>query len=96
MPFKDPFVGGGGNQQFDFIINREENSMSGRVSKAGGGSYKTVTMGVDIIGNTASFKTGLLKHISYTMTLIGDGSAATVVVHDTIWGTTSGTVKRIK
>jgi hypothetical protein len=30
-----------------------------------------------------------------TLTLTDDPNTATIVVHDTIWGTTSGTVKRI-
>jgi serine/threonine protein kinase len=96
VPFKDPFVGGGGDQQCDFIINPEENSLTIRVSKPGGGPYHTATTPLVVIGNTASGKGGFLKHMSVTITLTGDGSTATIVVHDSIWGTTSGTVKKIK
>ena len=96
VPFKDPFVGGGGNQQCDFIINAEENSMIIRLGKAGGGSFHTATTRVVVIGNTATGKGGFLKHMNATLTLTNDPNTATLVVHDTIWGTTSGTVKRIK
>jgi hypothetical protein len=96
VPFKDPFVGGGGNQQCDFVINAEETSMIIRVSKPNGGAHHTATTRIVVIGNTASAKGGFLKHMSTTLTLTGDGSTGSVVVHDTIWGTTSGTVKRIK
>jgi hypothetical protein len=96
VPFKDPFVGGGGNQQCDFVINAEENSMIIRLGKAGGGSFHTATTRLVVIGNTATGKGGFLKHMNATLTLTNDPNTATMVVHDTIWGTTSGTVKRIK
>jgi len=96
VPFKDPFAGGGGDQQCDFIINAEENSMIIRLGKAGGGSFHTATTRLVVIGNTATGKGGFLKHMNATLTLTGDPNTATLVVHDTIWGTTSGTVKRIK
>jgi serine/threonine protein kinase len=94
--FNDPFVGGGGDQQCDFIVNAEENMMTIRVSKVTGGSYHTATTRVTVIGNTASAKGGFLKHMSTVMTLAGDGSTGNVVVHDSFWGTSSGTVKKIK
>lgn len=94
--FKDPFVGGGGNQQCDFVINAEENTMIIRVSKPGGGTHHTATTRVVVIGNTASAKGGFLKHMSTTLTLTGDGSTGDIVVHDSIWGTSSGTVKKMK
>jgi len=96
VPFKDPFANGGGNQQCDFIINDEENSLTIRVSKPGTGSYRTATTRLLVIGNTATGKGGLFKHMSCMLTLIGDGNAATVVVRDTIWGTSSGTVKKMR
>jgi hypothetical protein len=96
VPFKDPFVGGGGNQQCDFVINAEENTMLIRLGKAGGGSFHTATTRLVVIGNTATGKGGFLKHMNATLTLTNDPNTATMVVHDTIWGTTSGTVKRIK
>ena len=95
MPFKDPFVGGGGDQQCDFVINAEENSMIIRLGKSGG-SFHTATTRLVVIGNTATGKGGFLKHMNATLTLTGDPNTATMVVHDTIWGTTSGTVKRIR
>lgn len=94
--FKDPFVGGGGDQQCDFVINAEETSMMIRVSKPDGGTHHTATTRIVVIGNTASAKGGFLKHMSTTITLTGDGSTGSVVVHDSLWGTTSGTVKKIK
>src|SRR6266404_2610225 len=96
VPFKDPFVGGGGNQQCDFIVNPEETSMTIRVSKPGGGGHHTATTRITVIGNTASAKGGFLKHMSTTLTLRGDGTTGEVVVHDVIWGTSSGTVKKIQ
>ena len=96
VPFKDPFVGGGGNQQCDFVINAEENSMLIRLGKAGGGSFHTATTRLVVIGNTATGKGGFLKHMNATLTLTSDPNTANMVVHDTIWGTTSGTVTRIK
>jgi len=96
VPFKDPFVGGGGNQQCDFVINADENSMLIRLGKSGGGSFHTATTRLVVIGNTATGKGGFLKHMNATLTLTGDPNTANMVVHDTIWGTTSGTVRRIK
>jgi hypothetical protein len=96
VPFKDPFANGGGNQQCDFIINDEENRLTIRVSKPGTGSYRTATTHLLVIGNTATGKGGLFKHMNCMLTLIGDGNTATVVVRDTIWGTSSGTVKKMK
>lgn len=96
VPFKDPFVGGGGKQQCDFVINAEENSMLIRLGKAGGGSFHTATTRLVVIGNTATGKGGFLKHMNASLTLTDDPNTATMVVHDTIWGATSGTVKRIK
>ena len=96
VPFKDPFANGGGNQQCDFIVNGEENSLTVRVSKPGSGSYHTATTPLLVIGNSATCKGGFLKHMSTTLTLTGDGSTANVVVRDSIWGTSSGTVKKIK
>jgi hypothetical protein len=96
VPFKDPFANGGGNQQCDFIVNDEENSLTIRVSKPGTGSYRTATTRLLVIGNTATGKGGLFKHMNCMLTLIGDGNTATVVVRDTIWGTSSGTVKKMK
>jgi hypothetical protein len=94
--FNDPFVGGGGDQLCDFIVNAEENMMTIRVSKVRGGSYHTATTRVTVIGNTASAKGGFLKHMSTVMTLAGDGSTGNVIVNDSFWGTSSGTVKKIK
>lgn len=94
--FKDPFVNGGGDQQCDFVVNAEENNMVIRVSKPGVASPRTATTRVVVIGNTASAKGGFLKHMSTTLTLTGDGSTGDVVVHDSIWGSSSGTVKKIK
>jgi hypothetical protein len=96
VPFKNPFAGGGGDQQCDFIVNAEENSATIRVGKPGGGSFHTATTRLLVIGNTATGKGGFLKHMNVTLTLTGDANTATMVVHDTIWGTSSGTVKRIK
>lgn len=96
VPFKDPFANGGGNQQCDFIINDEENSLTIRVSKPGTGSYRTATTRLLVIGDTATGKGGLFKHMNCMLTLTGDGSTATVVVRDTIWGASSGTVKKMK
>jgi hypothetical protein len=96
VPFKDPFVGGGGKQQCDFVINAEENSMLIRLGKAGGGSFHTATTRLVVIGNTATGKGGFLKHMNATLTLTDDPNVATMTVHDSIWGTTSGTVKRIQ
>jgi hypothetical protein len=96
VPFKDPFVGGGGNQQCDFVINAEENSMIIRLGKPGGGSFHTATTRLVVIGDTATGKGGFLKHMNATLTLTSDPNTATMVVHDTVWGTTSGTVKRMK
>lgn len=96
VTFKDPFVGGGGNQQCDFTINADETSMVIRVTKANGGAHHTATTRVVVIGNTASAKGGFLKHISTTMTLTGDGTTADVVVHDSLWGTSSGTIKKVR
>lgn len=95
VPFKDPFVGGGGDQQCDLVINAEENSLTIRVSKPGGGKHHTAKTRLLVIGNTASAKGGFLKHMSTTLTLTGDGSTGIVVVNDSIWGKTSGTVKKI-
>ena len=96
VPFKNPFAGGGGDQQCDFIVNAEENSATIRVGKPGGGSFHTATTRLLVIGNTATGKGGFLKHMNVILTLTGDANTATMMVHDTIWGTTSGTVKRIK
>jgi hypothetical protein len=49
-----------------------------------------------VIGDTATGKGGLFKHMNCMLTLIGDGSTATVLVRDTIWGTSSGTVRKMK
>src|SRR4051812_18218704 len=92
IPFKDPFANGGGNQQCDFIVNDEENSLTIRVSKPGSASYHTATTPLLVIGNSATCKGGFLKHMSTMLTLTGDGSAATVVIRDSVWGTSSGTV----
>jgi hypothetical protein len=94
--FKDPFVGGGGDQQCDIIINAEENSMIIRVTKPGSGAHHTATTPVVVIGNTLSAKGGFLKHMSTTVTLSEDGTTGNVIVRDTMWGTSSGTVKKIK
>jgi Protein kinase domain/PEGA domain len=96
VPFKDPFVGGGGDQQSDLVINAEENSLTIRVSKPGGGSFHTATTPLVVMGDRATGKGGFLKHMNVTLTLTGDGSTATIVVHDSVWGTTSGTVRKIK
>ena len=96
VPFKDPLANGGGNQQCEFIINDEENSLTIRVSKPGTGSYHTATTRLLVIGDTATGKGGLFKHMNCMLTLIGDGSTATVLVRDTIWGTSSGTVRKMK
>jgi hypothetical protein len=93
--FKDPFVGGGGDQQCDFVINAEETSMMIRV-KSRRGSYHTATTPVVVIGNTLSAKGGFFKHMNATVTLTGDGTTADVLVRDTIWGSSSGTLKKIK
>lgn len=96
VTFKDPFVGGGGKQQCDFTIDADETTMIIRVTKVNGGAHHTATTRVVVIGNTASAKGGFLKHMSTTMTLTGDGTTADVVLHDSIWGTSSGNVKKIK
>jgi hypothetical protein len=96
VPFKDPFANGGGNQQCDFIVNAEETSLTIRVSKPGTGSYHTATTRLLVIGDTATGKGGLFKHMNCALTLIGDGSTATILIRDTIWGTTSATVKKVK
>ena len=67
-----------------------------RLGKAGGGSFHTATTRLVVIGNTATGKGGFLKHMNAALTLTDDPNVATMTVHDTVWGTTSGTVKRIK
>ena len=79
---------GAGSHPATFVINSAENSIQET------GPVGTFTHPATVSGNTLSFKTGLFKEISVTMTIVGDGRSAQVNVTDKIWGPCSGEMKK--